>query len=547
MIGIHPDNQPPELVDINLYASDPALRRAVQRAGAQWHAAALMRQGAEYGAEATLRLAEDAERYPPELQTHSPAGVRIDVVKFHPAWHQIMTIARANGLTNLPYTHPHEAVWSAYGASLYMHVQIESGSACPTTMTKASIPVLQRNPALFDYLWPKLADTVHDACDAPIEAKRAITIGMGMTEKQGGSDLRSNQTLAVPTGNGPWGQEFRISGHKWFFSAPMCDAHLVLARTEDGGLSCFYVPRWRPDGGKNAIHIQRLKDKVGNRANASAEVEFVQAWGVLVGAPGRGIPTIIEMATHTRLDIALSAAGLIRRAFTLALHHARHRHAFGKALVDHALMRTVLGDMALESEAAMLLALDLAARFGSTDPLDMAWQRLLTPVAKFWNTKRSIAITAEAMEVLGGNGYVETGALGRLYREAPVNSIWEGSGNVMCLDMLRAVARFPEDAQHVSAHLLDVVADEPVVRTKVQALRAALSAPALDVQRDARRLAQTLALCVQASLMLQHASPQAASAFIHSRFDPDWGAVLGVNAGTTDVSGLLRDAWEPAA
>jgi len=547
MTGIHPDNQPPELVNVNLYASDPALRRAVQRAGAGWRAAELLRQGAEYGAEATLRLAEDAERYPPELHTHSPAGARIDVVKFHPAWHQIMTMARHNGLTNLPYTQPRPGVWSAYGASIYMHVQIEAGSACPTTMTKASIPVLRRNPALFDCLWPKLADTVHDARDVAMDAKRAITVGMGMTEKQGGSDLRSNQTLATPDGDGPWGREFRINGHKWFFSAPMCDAHLALARTEDGGLSCFYVPRWRPDGGKNAIHIQRLKDKVGNRSNASAEVEFVDAWGVLVGEEGRGIPTIIEMATHTRLDIALSAAGLIRRAFTQALHHARHRHAFGKALVDQALMREMLGDMALESEAAMLLAMDLAARFGSTDPLDAAYQRLFTPVAKFWNTKRSIAVAAEAMEVFGGNGYVETGAMGRLYREAPVNAIWEGSGSVMCLDVLRTVSRFPDDVQQVLTHLLDAAADEPVVRTKLAQLRATLLDPASDTERQARRLTQTLALCAQASLMLQHASPGAAAAFIRSRFDPDWGAVFGAGTAAADVAGLLRDAWEGEA
>jgi len=546
MIGMHPDNQPPELADVNLYASDPALRCAVQRAGAQWRDAELLRQGAEYGAEATLRLAEDAERYPPELHTHSPAGARIDVVKFHPAWHQMMAMARRNGLTNLPYAQPRDAVWTAYGASIYLHNQIEAGSSCPTTMTKASIPVLQRNQALFDTLWPKLENTTYDARDIPLHEKHAMTVGMGMTEKQGGSDLRTNQTSAAPDGNGPWGPEFRINGHKWFFSAPMCDAHLVLGRTEQAGLSCFYVPRWRPDGGKNAIHIQRLKDKVGNRSNSSSEVEFVDAWGVLVGEEGRGIRTIIEMANYTRLDIALSAAGIIRRAFAQALHHARNRHAFGTMLADKPLMREVLGDMALESEAAMLFAMDLAARFDSTDPLDLAWQRLLTPVAKFWNTKRSIATTAEAMEVFGGNGYVETGAMGRLFREAPVNSIWEGSGNVMCLDLLRAVSRAPEDAQRVLAHLLDVVADEPVVRTKVEQLRARLLNPAADTEREARRLTQTLALCVQASLMLQHASPAASAAFIQSRFDPDWGMVFGASAGTTDLTSLLRDAWEDA-
>jgi len=540
----HDRHPSPELADVNLYASDPALRRAVQRAGAQWHDAELLRQGAQYGAESTLRLAEDAEHYPPELHTHSPAGARIDVVKFHPAWHQMLAMARNNGLTNLPYAQPREAVWTAYGASLYMHVQVESGSLCPTTMTKASIPVLQRNQALFDFLWPRLKDTVHDARDVPVDAKRSMTVGMGMTEKQGGSDLRTNETQAVPDGSSAWGPVFRINGHKWFFSAPMCDAHLVLARSEDAGFSCFYVPRWRPDGRKNAIHIQRLKDKVGNRSNSSGEVQFHDAWGVLVGEQGRGIPTIIEMATHTRLDIALSAAGMIRRAFAQSLHHARHRHVFGGALADKPLMREVLGDMALESEAAMLLAMELAARFTARDPLDVAWQRLLTPVAKFWNTKRSVAITAEAMEVFGGNGYVETGPMGRLFREAPVNAIWEGSGNVMCLDMLRAVSRAPEETQQVLAQLLDVVADEPMVRSKVEQLRTQLLRPTTETEREARRLTQTLAVCVQASLMLQHASPGAAAAFIQSRFDPDWGTVFGASAGTTDVHSLLRDAWE---
>ncbi|MGE4340094.1 MAG: acyl-CoA dehydrogenase family protein [Pigmentiphaga sp.] len=544
MTGIHPNNQAPELANVNVYTSDPALRRAVQRGGAGWHDAELIRQGAEYGAESTLRLAEDADKYSPELHTHSAAGDRIDVVKFHPAWHEIMQIARHNGLTNLPYTDTRPSAWVAYGASVYMHIQIEAGSSCPTTMTKASIPVLQRNQALFDSIWPKLADTAHDPRDIPLEGKRSMTVGMGMTEKQGGSDLRTNETLATPTGHGPWGEEFRINGHKWFFSAPMCDAHLVLARTEERGPSCFYVPRWRPDGSKNPIHVQRLKDKVGNRSNSSSEVEFHDAWGVLVGEEGRGIPTIIEMATYTRLDIALGSAGLIRRAFAQALHHARNRHAFGKALADQPLMREVLGDMALESEAAMLLALDLASRFGSASPLDLAWQRLLTPVAKFWNTKRSIAIAAEAMEVFGGNGYVETGPMGRLYREAPVNSIWEGSGNVMCLDLLRAVSRSPEDVNLVLGHLLDVAADEPLLRTQVEQLRAKLLQPTADVERDARRLTQKLALCVQAGLMLQYASPTAAAAFISSRFDPDWGTVFGISAGTTDVATLLRDAWE---
>ncbi|RMX05757.1 DNA alkylation response protein [Corticibacter populi] len=541
--GIHPDNQVPELADYNVYTSDPVLRRAVQRAGAGWRDAELVRQGAEYGSAAALRMAEDAEHSPPELQTHSPNGERIDFVKFHPAWHEAMAMARRNGITHLPYVDDQPGNWAAYGASLYMHSQIESGSTCPSTMTKASIPVLQRNQALFDALWPKLADATHDARDIPLEGKRSMTLGMGMTEKQGGSDVRTNLTRAEPLGQGAWGEEYAITGHKWFFSAPMCDAHLVLAKTTERGASCFYVPRWRPDGSKNPIHIQRLKDKVGNRSNSSSEVEFHGAWGVLLGEEGRGIPTIIEMATYTRLDNVLSSAGFLRRAYALALHHARHRWAFGKALVEQPAMAELLGDIALESQAATLLAMDLAARFGSQQPLDLAWRRLVTPAAKFWNCKRAVHVAAEAMEVHGGNGYVETGAIGRLFREAPVNSIWEGSGNVMCLDVLRAVSRNPDDAHQVLDHLETIVADEAPVRAAVQQLRQSLQRPPAELEREARRITQRLALCVQAALMLQHASAAAAGAFIASRFDADWGPVVGVSAGTADVAALLDENW----
>jgi putative acyl-CoA dehydrogenase len=372
MTGIHPHNQAPELKDYNVYTSDPVLQRAVTRGGAQWRDPELQRQGAEYGAEATLRAAEEANHFEPELHTHSPSGDRIDQVRFHPAWHQMMTIARRNGISNLPFTDKRQTAWAAYGASLFMHSQIESGSTCPTTMTKASIPLVRINPQLNAVLGPLLESTDYDARDIPAEGKRSITVGMGMTERQGGSDVRSNTTRAValnPSGSsGPWGEEYLITGHKWFFSAPMCDGHLVLAKTEERGPTCFFVPRWRPDGSKNAIHIQRLKDKVGNRSNSSSEVEFDNAWGVLIGQEGRGISTIIEMATYTRLDCALSSAGFMRQALVQALHYTRNRHAFGLPLAEQPVMTGLLADMALESEAATWLAMDLAARFGSEDP-----------------------------------------------------------------------------------------------------------------------------------------------------------------------------------
>jgi putative acyl-CoA dehydrogenase len=541
--GIHPDNQVPELKDYNVYTSDPVLRRAVARGGAAWRDDELVRQGAEYGAEATLRAAEDANRHEPELHTHSRIGERIDQVRFHPAWHTMMTIARRNGIANLPFFDERPSAWVGYGASLHMHSQIESGSTCPTTMTKACIPVMRRNAALYADLSAKLASNEHDARDIPLDRKTSMTVGMGMTEKQGGSDVRTNTTRAVPSGSGPWGDEFLITGHKWFFSAPMCDGHLVLAKTDEHGSSCFFVPRWRPDGSKNPIHIQRLKDKVGNRSNSSSEVEFKEAWGVLVGDEGRGIPTIIEMATVTRLDCALSSAGFMRQAFTQAAHYARNRFAFGKALVDQPVMTELLADMALESESATLLAMELASRFGSAAPLDTAWRRLLTPAAKFWNCKRAVALTGEAMEVFGGNGYVEDSPMGRLFREAPVNSIWEGSGNVMCLDVLRAVSRNPGDVQLVLDQLQDIATGEPRLQAEIEALRRMVQLPPQELERQARRFTQRLVRAAQACLMLAHASVESSAAFLSSRFDPDWGPVAGISAGTSDPAALVRAAW----
>ena len=543
MIGKHPDNQVPELKDFNLYTSDPVLRAAVQRGGATWRDEELVRQGAEYGCEATLRAAEDANLYPPELHTHSATGQRIDFVKFHPAWHTMMAMARRNGNANLPYTDERPSAWTGYGASMFMHSQIESGSGCPTTMTKACIPVIQLNPALYAELAPRLLSREHDPRDLPLRQKTSVTIGMGMTEKQGGSDVRSNTTQAQRQGCGPWGEEFLLTGHKWFFSAPMCDGHLVLARTGEQGPSCFFVPRWRPDGSKNPIQIQRLKSKVGNRSNSSSEVEFKEAWGVLVGAEGRGIRTIIEMANYTRLDCALSSAGYIRQGLIQALHYTRNRFAFGRYLAEQPLMKTLLADMALESEAATLLAMDLAAHFGSTEPQHVGWRRLMTPAAKFWNCKRAVAFCGEAMEVFGGNGYVEEGPMGRLFREAPVNSIWEGSGNVMCLDVLRAIAHAPDDAHLVLDQLQHTASQEPVLQRQVQQLRQDLMQQPELLETQARRFTQRLVLTAQACLMLEQSSAQASAAFISSRFDPDWGPVSGISAGTDAPETLIRAAW----
>ncbi len=543
MIGIHPDNQVPPLADYNVYTSDPALRRAVQHGGAGWRDAELVRQGAEYGSAETLQAAEDTNHFEPELHLYSPNGERIDEVRFHPAWHMMMAMARRNGNANLPMFDARPSAWSAFGPSLYMHAQIESGSCCPTTMTKACVPLLRSNAALWAVLEPRLASTEYDARDVPIADKRSIYVGMGMTERQGGSDLRTNTTQAATHGSGAWGDEVLINGHKWFFSAPMCDGHLVLARHPEDGQTCYFVPRWRPDGSKNGVHIRRLKDKVGNRSNSSSEVDFQDAWGVRVGEAGRGIVTIIGMANHTRLDCALASAGFMRQGFAQALHHARNRQAFGKLLAEQPVMTAVLADMALESEAAMWLALDLAGRFGSDKPLDAAWRRIITPAAKFWNCKRAVAFSGEAMEVFGGNGYVETGPMGRLYRESPVNSIWEGSGNVMCLDVLRAVARHPDEVHALFDALQETASQETLLAQQVQKLRDAITQPPEQLERQGRRFTQRLALVVQACLMRERAGTQTADAFIASRFDPDWGAVLGSSCGTDNPAALLREAW----
>ncbi len=434
-------NQVPPLRGWNPYASDAALQAAVEREGAGWHAEALARQGGTLGSAETLELAARAERRPPELVSHDARGHRIDRVVFDPAWTALLQLLYRAGTHASAWLEPRPGAHVARAAAFFLHGQIEAGSLCPVTMTFASIPVLQREPALFAGLADRLRARDYDARELPLTAKRSAMIGMGMTEKQGGSDLRGISTRARALGAGGRGAQYALVGHKWFFSAPGCDAHLVLART-DAGPSCFFLPRWLPDGSRNPVRIQRLKDKLGNRSNASAEVEFEDALGVLVGEEGRGIATIMEMAAQTRLDCVLGSAALMRRALVEAIHHARHRSAFGRPLAAQALMRNLLAELALESAAATVLGMRLASAVASpADPLARAWRRIVTPAAKFWICKRAIAFTAECMEVWGGNGYVEDGPMPRLYREAPVNSIWEGSGNVICLDLLRARGR----------------------------------------------------------------------------------------------------------
>ncbi|WP_199135687.1 acyl-CoA dehydrogenase family protein [Delftia sp. ASV31] len=533
-------NQVDELTDFNLLEADPALAEALQRNGAARHIPSLSRYAQQLGERATWELAEHANRHTPELHRFDARGRIIDAVEFHPSWHTLLGLYRQQGLISLPFEDSSAGRWSAWAAGFYLHGQVEQGTLCPATMTTAAIPLLQKEPALWQQLQGKLFSHEYDPRDLPVGDKASMWLGMGMTEKQGGSDVRANTTVAMPVHAGGRGGEYLLRGHKWFFSAPMCDAHLVVARMgEGGGQACFYVPRWRPDGSRNAVRVQRLKDKVGNRSNSSSEVEFEDAWGILMGEEGRGIPTIIEMATYTRLNCVLGSAAILRSATVQALAYARRRSVFGKQLAEQPLMRTVLADLALESEAALQIAMRLAQAYerggDEGDPLERAWKRIMTPAAKFWVCKRGVELTGEAMEVLGGNGYVDTGVMARLFREAPVNSIWEGSGNVMCLDVLRAISREPDGAQLLLQDLIDTAAGEPALLQQAQSLARRLSGPPDQLEAQARRLVQDLVLLAQACLLRRHAPPAMADGFIATRLGAQQGAMV---AGAFDPAGL---------
>ncbi len=539
-------NQAPRLADVNFYSRDTALQAALAAGPARHADASLMQIGAELGSSEMLDAAEDANRHPPELQAFDPQGRRIDRVQFHPAWHRLLQSLCRHGMHNAAWLRPGPGAHLERAAGYYLHAQLESGSMCPVTMSFAALPLLARDEHLYPKFRTQLGSAEYDGRDLPLAQKRGMLVGMGMTEKQGGSDVRSNSTLARPAGNAEGrGAPYLLTGHKWFFSAPMCDAHLVLARTK-AGLSCFFVPRFAPDGSKNAVLVQQLKDKLGNRSNASSEVEFQEAWGLMLGEEGRGIPTIIEMAGITRVDCVIGSAGLMRAALIQSIHHCRYRSAFGKPLLHQPLMQNVLCDLALEAEAAMHLMLQLAHSLDSPDdPLQQAIKRILTPAAKFWVCKRALEFCGECMETWGGNGYVETGPLARYYREAPVNSIWEGSGNVMCLDVLRAIERAPEGFELLLQSLRDAASAHAGLQDLMQGLQHALREP-MSLEVQARRFAQDLVLLCQGSLMLKHAPADMAQAFIASRVDPAHGQVPGTLAARHVNAAWLERAW-PAA
>ncbi len=536
-------NQPPPYEGRNLYLTDAALQDAVDREGGAWATAALAQWGATLGAPEAYALADAANRHPPELRTLDRRGERVDAVLFHPAWDTLMRLATAQGEHCAPWSAPRAGAQVARAAMYFLHAQVENGTQCPLTMTYASAPVLARHRAALPdgATWlERVLARDYDPRPLPVAAKTAALIGMGMTERQGGSDVRANVTRATPHADGSW----RITGHKWFFSAPQCDAHLVLAQA-DAGVSCFLLPRVLPDGARNAVRINRLKDKLGNRSNASAEVEFDGATAYPLGTPGRGIPTILEMVQYTRLDCVIGSGGIMRAALAWALHHAAHRIAFGRALAEQPLMTAVLADLALEVEGATALALRLARAFDAPDDSpERALARIATPAAKYWVCKRAPMVALEAMEVLGGNGYVEETPLPRLYREAPVNSIWEGSGNVICLDVLRAIEREPAAVDALVAELALARGGNAALDRHLDALSHTLAAPARDAA-DARGVAQAIALGLAAATLVRCAPAPVADAFCTSRLGANAfsGAAFGTLPHGCDLEGILARAW----
>jgi putative acyl-CoA dehydrogenase len=520
-------NQVPPLQDLDLFSTNVPLVEALEREGGGWARAKCEEVGRAWGSAETLRWGFEANENPPKLRTHDRYGNRIDEVDYHPAYHALMTLSSSQGLHSLPWTSERDGAHAARAAMGLCSGQAEAGHGCPMTMTFAAIPALRHTPELHDEWAPRLNAAGYDP--ALGVDKPSAKCGMAMTEKQGGSDVRSNTTRAVPDGEG-----YRLTGHKWFCSAPMCDVFLVLAQTDEG-VSCFLVPRMLEDGTRNTFRLQRLKDKLGNRSNASSEVEFDQTYGRMVGDPGRGVPTIIEMVAHTRLDCVIGSAAGMRWAVANATWHAAHRSAFGKTLADQPLMQNVLADLAIESEAATALAMRLARAY---DEEDTAFKRLATAVGKYWVCKRFPGLAFEAMECLGGNGYVEDSGMPRLYREAPVNSIWEGSGNVNALDVLRALAKTPEARDAYFAEIDLASGADARLDAFVSGLRAEF-ADLEGVEMRARRIVEKLALALQGSLLVRSAPAAVADAFCASRLAGDGGLAFGTLPAGVDAKSIV--------
>ena len=538
-------NQPEPLVDVNLFDGNRAMQDALKFNAPALVTTHLRMLGDQVGSAAMQQHARLANVFTPQLKSHDRFGHRIDQVEFHPSYHALMSAATAAGLHGTPFSDAEQSTGTAHvnrAAAFMLFTELEPSVLCPISMTYAVTPALQGNPAIYADWAPQLTSRAYDPALKLWKDKPGVTMGMGMTEKQGGSDVRANTSRALPDGADAWGQRFKVTGHKWFFSAPMCDAFLILAQTPNG-LSCLFLPRVLPDGSMNQLFIQRLKDKLGNKANASSEVEFAGATAWLVGEEGRGVPQILAMGTMTRLDCALGTSGLMRQALSIALNHTSQRMAFGKKLIDQPLMKNVLADLALESEASTALALRLARSFDRPeDEHERAMQRLLTPVAKFWICKRGSHFAQEAMECLGGNGYVEEGGEGvmaRIYREMPLNSIWEGAGNIMALDLLRALRK--ADAAAALAHeLAPARGMHPALDHLAASLPIRVEQMATEI--EARRLAQDVALAVQAALLAQTAPAAVFGAFCDSRIAGQWGHSFGSLGAGTDFDAIIHRA-----
>ena len=530
-LGTHVvDNQPPERGDLDLWGGDRPLREAVARAGGEAQAAALAAFGRAIGTAEVRAEGRQANRYPPELRAFDRGGRRIDAVEFHPAYHRLMAIGVAAGYPSVAWTAP-AGGHVAHAAMVYLLSQVEPGVCCPMTMTYAAVPALRADPAASAEWEPRILSGRYDGSDRPAAEKAGATVGMAMTEKQGGSDVRANTTRAEADGDG-----WRLFGHKWFCSAPMSDALLTLAQAP-GGLSCFLVPRWTPDGERNAVALMRLKDKLGNRSNASAEIEYHGAWARMLGAEGDGVRTIIEMVHHTRLDTAMAPAGLMRAALSEALWWCANRDAFGRRLVEQPLMQAVLADLALEVEGATALGLRVAQAF---DDGDRAFARVGVALAKFLNNKRCPQTIYEAMECLGGVGYVEEGPMPLLYREAPLNAIWEGSGNVICLDVLRTLARDREARARLDAELDAGRGADPGYDAGLDAL--ARRWPGEVPEGEARWFVERLATLLTAAVLLRAGAAPVAEAYVASRVAGDGGRIAGALPARIDRRALIGRA-----
>ena len=532
-------NQSPPIGHYNAWASDVPLREAIDREGGGWARQDLDHYGVVAGGE-LMDLGYAANENPPKLRAFDRYGHRIDEVEFHPAYHRVMQLAMAHGVHAYAWNHEaRSGSQVARAALLYLHAQAEAGTCCPLTMTHSAIPAIRHSKALSARWLPKLLGREYDSRVLPFEQKSACTIGMGMTEKQGGSDVRANTTQAVAQTDG----SYRITGHKWFFSAPMCDAWLVLAYLDEQ-LSCFLMPKLRPDGSRNTIHIQRLKDKLGDRSNASSEVEFLDAHGEVLGQPGRGVATILEMVALTRLDCMIGSSGIMRQALVQAIHHARHRKVFGKTLVEHPLMQNVLADLALETEAAIALTLRVARAVDAShhDPAEAALARIATAIGKYWICKRSPTMINEAQECLGGLGYVEESNLPRLYRQAPLNSIWEGSGNIQCLDVLRALSREPESREALFAELFSVRGENADLDREIHWLGEVLDEREM-LERRSRLVVERMALALQAAILLRAGNSAVADSFCRSRLAGERGLAFGTLPPDAPMHALVERAF----